>query len=58
MKPPATRQGDSVDFFDSWVRHHIRQTGQPPGVAAIMTWIEANASVRLDHDSKEGTYVI
>lgn len=47
-----------MDFFDSWVRHHIRQTGQPPGVAAIMTWIEANASVRLDHDSKEGTYVI
>lgn len=48
----------AMDMFDAWVRHHIRQTGKPPDISAIMTWIEACASVRLDHDPKEGTYVI
>ena len=47
-----------VDFFDAWVRDYIRETGRPPGVPAIMTFIEACASFRLDKDPKEGTYVI
>lgn len=46
-----------TDFFDAWVRDYIKRTGQPPALPAIMTFIEACASVRIDHD-KDGTYAI
>ena len=39
-----------TEFFDAWVRDYIKRTGQPPALPAIMTFIEACASVRIDRE--------
>lgn len=46
-----------MDLFDAWVRDYIRKRKRPPSVAEIMTFLEACASVRIDHD-REGTYAL